>query len=88
MEHFADVGEERVEGHDHHEARRNQPHNTSGYQIAGRNPLYCKAERSCSWELTRLGSHYHPSVQAFAKKVAQVRLIVSCPSHVEYSVCY
>ncbi len=44
----------------------------SGYQISARNPLYCKAEASCLWELNRLASHYHPSVQAFAKKIAAV----------------
>lgn len=76
VEHFADVSEEQDEGRGHHEARRSQS-STSGYQIAGRNPLYCRAESSCLWELTRLESHYHPSVQAFAKRVAQVRLIVA-----------
>lgn len=64
-EHFADVGAESSGG----DRRGSQQ---SGYQIAGRNPLYCKAETSCLWELARLQSHYHPSVHAFAKKIAQV----------------
>lgn len=84
-EHFADVAEEpcseRGGGSGHLIAACNEPScavvGQSGYLIGGRNPLYCKAETSCLWELARLESHYHPSVQAFAKKVAQVSVFAS-----------
>lgn len=64
-DHYADVGST------HPPAGRGG----SGYQITTRNPLYCRAEDSCLWELARLGSHYHPSVQVFAKKITEVRFL-------------
>lgn len=61
------------------------------YLPKARNPLYCKAEYSCLWELVmvsdnsftetlphnfvlscQLTQHYHPSVQAFAKRLTEV----------------
>ena len=62
-EHFVDVDESLVNP----ELAR-----SGSYEISARNPLYCKAEGCCLWELNRLGAHYHPSVQAFAKKLAAV----------------
>ena len=50
----------------------------SGYQPHSRNPLYCRAETSCLWELARLTFHYHPSVQAFSKKIASVSVNIVC----------
>ena len=32
-----------------------------------REPLYCKAERACLWELVPLAGHVHPSVAAMAR---------------------
>lgn len=81
-EHFTDVATEPCEQGEGRVHQIAEPISTvvgqSGYQIGGRNPLYCKAESSCLWELARLESHYHPSVQAFAKKVAQVRFRIGC----------
>ena len=54
------------------------------YDPSRRNPLYCRAETSCLWELTRLQAHYHPSVQAFAKKMAAVRTLFSCQSRAAF----
>ena len=64
-EHFVDVDDASVEN------SAIEKHGT-GYQMSARNPLYSKAETCCLWELNRLISHYHPSVQAFAKKLAAV----------------
>ncbi len=47
------------------------------YDPISRNPLYCAADTSCLWELSVLQTHYHPSVQAFAKKLVAVRSDVS-----------
>lgn len=75
-EHFTDVGvESSCDG------RGSQMTGGSGYQIAARNPLYSKADTSCLLELSRLQSHYHPSVQAFTNKIAQVRFEHCDESH-------
>ena len=63
-EHFVDM-DDTLEGSGNNRT-------ASVYQIAARNPLFCKAETCCLWELSRVASHYHPSVQAFAKKIAAV----------------
>ena len=68
-EHFADVEEEGEGDLKGHVVAGGC---VGGYLINGRNPLYCRADTSCLWELARLQSHYHPSVQAFATKIAQV----------------
>ena len=42
------------------------------YDPHHRSPLYCGAEHSCVWELTRLALHYHPSVVHFALLLLKV----------------
>ncbi|XP_069118836.1 CCAAT/enhancer-binding protein zeta-like [Argopecten irradians] len=32
-----------------------------------RNPLHCRAEQECMWELQKLARHFHPSVALFAQ---------------------
>ncbi|XP_065175034.1 CCAAT/enhancer-binding protein zeta-like [Sycon ciliatum] len=39
------------------------------YVALHRNPLYCGAEHSCSWEIRQFAVHYHPSVRTFAEQV-------------------
>ena len=53
------------------------------YQIASRNPLYCKAETSCLWELAQLELHYHPSVQAFSRKLAGVSIFFAASPNIQ-----
>ena len=61
---------EREEGGSHVPIKP-RSHNTT-YSAVNRNPLYCRAEMSCLWELAWLQAHFHPSVQAFAKKISAV----------------
>lgn len=35
--------------------------------LSDREPLYCRAERTCLWELLPFTLHAHPSVAAMAK---------------------
>ena len=42
------------------------------YDPLHRNPVYCRAEKSCAWELRKLQNHYHPSVSLFASNVLKV----------------
>merc|ERR1712183_56035 len=39
------------------------------YNTASRNPLYAGAEFTCTWEIFPLLSHFHPSVEHFARSV-------------------
>jgi ribosome biogenesis protein MAK21 len=39
------------------------------YDPLARNPLFCGAENTLQWELTRLGNHFHPSVALFAQNL-------------------
>ncbi|OWF52318.1 CCAAT/enhancer-binding protein zeta-like [Mizuhopecten yessoensis] len=32
-----------------------------------RNPLHCRAEQECMWELEKLATHFHPTVSLFAQ---------------------
>ncbi|XP_060074659.1 CCAAT/enhancer-binding protein zeta-like [Ylistrum balloti] len=32
-----------------------------------RNPLHCRAEQECMWELEKLAAHFHPSIALFAQ---------------------
>ena len=48
---------------------------STAYQMGARNPLYCRAETSCLWELAKLQTHYHPSVQAFSRTIAAVSIL-------------
>ncbi|XP_033730348.1 CCAAT/enhancer-binding protein zeta-like, partial [Pecten maximus] len=37
------------------------------YNPSVRNPLHCRAEQECMWELEKLAAHFHPSVALFAQ---------------------
>ena len=43
------------------------------YDPLHRNPVYCRAEKACVWELRKLQHHYHPSVGLFASTVLKVQ---------------
>ena len=79
-EHFVDVDEPAT-------SPAEQGRSGCGYQPAARNPLFCKAETSCLWELARLTCHYHPSVQAFARKIALVSLATGYRLEQNISMC-
>lgn len=70
-EHFVDVDEPLDDSTAKSQVKRLE---SEYYEVNSRNPLYCKAETSCLRELTCLESHYHPSVQTFAKKISAVSL--------------
>ena len=42
------------------------------YDAQHRNPLHCRADTECVWELERLAEHYHPSVALFANSLLKV----------------
>ena len=42
------------------------------YDYQERNPLYCGADKTLTFELLPLTRHYHPSVVVFAKKLLNV----------------
>ncbi|XP_035827033.1 CCAAT/enhancer-binding protein zeta isoform X2 [Aplysia californica] len=39
---------------------------SADYDPLNRNPLYCRAETECVWELQQLNRHYHPSVRLYS----------------------
>ncbi|TMW61547.1 hypothetical protein Poli38472_012738 [Pythium oligandrum] len=49
--------------------KMNQDKTETSYNWQKRNPLYAGAETSCAWELHHLLTHYHPSVQMFARQL-------------------
>ncbi|ODM93370.1 CCAAT/enhancer-binding protein zeta [Orchesella cincta] len=49
----------------------------SDYDPTARNPIYCGAEFSLSYEIVTLVDHFHPSVALFARKLLQ-------KGHIEY----
>ncbi|XP_041353162.1 CCAAT/enhancer-binding protein zeta-like [Gigantopelta aegis] len=51
---------------------------TGDYDPYFRNPLYCRADQECIWELKKLVQHYHPTVSLFAQTLLENR-------HVEYT---
>ena len=46
-----------------------------GYDCYQRNPLYCRAQDECLWELQALTRHYHPTVSLYAGTILQVRVV-------------
>eukprot|EP00105_Crassostrea_gigas_P005739 XP_011419440.1 PREDICTED: CCAAT/enhancer-binding protein zeta [Crassostrea gigas] len=42
---------------------------TSDYDPQHRNPLYCRADAECIWELQKLSQHFHPTVSLFASNL-------------------
>eukprot|EP01083_Nonionella_stella_P024727 68172_1 len=46
------------------------------YDIHKRDPQHAKADNSCLWELVHILEYFHPSVQNFARTLAQSKLIV------------
>lgn len=47
---------------------------TSDYDPQHRNPLYCRADAECIWELQKLSQHFHPTVSLFASNLLKVWL--------------
>lgn len=45
---------------------------TSDYDPQHRNPLYCRADAECVWELQKLSQHFHPTVSLFASNLLKV----------------
>ncbi|XP_078314561.1 CCAAT/enhancer-binding protein zeta-like isoform X2 [Crassostrea virginica] len=39
------------------------------YDPQHRNPLYCRADAECIWELEKLSQHFHPTVSLFASNL-------------------
>ncbi|XP_061172895.1 CCAAT/enhancer-binding protein zeta-like [Saccostrea echinata] len=39
------------------------------YDPQHRNPLYCRADSECVWELQKLSQHFHPTVSLFASNL-------------------
>ena len=48
-----------------------------GYDCYQRNPLYCRAQDECLWELQALTRHYHPTVSLYAGTILQVSIVVT-----------
>ena len=48
-----------------------------GYDCYQRNPLYCRAQDECLWELQALTRHYHPTVSLYAGTILQVSVVVT-----------
>ena len=48
-----------------------------GYDCYQRNPLYCRAQDECLWELQALMRHYHPTVSLYAGTILQVSVVVT-----------
>ncbi|XP_064621873.1 CCAAT/enhancer-binding protein zeta-like [Lineus longissimus] len=46
------------------------------YDPYHRNPLYCRAEQECIWELKKMATHFHPSVALFAGNILKGEKIV------------
>jgi len=44
------------------------------YDPFHRNPQFCHADNECTWELSRLAAHFHPTVALFAKQLLKVML--------------
>ncbi|XP_056021868.1 CCAAT/enhancer-binding protein zeta-like [Ostrea edulis] len=42
---------------------------TPEYDPHHRNPLYCRADSECFWELQKLSQHFHPTVSLFASNL-------------------
>lgn len=45
---------------------------TPEYDPHHRNPLYCRADSECFWELQKLSQHFHPTVSLFASNLLKV----------------
>jgi ribosome biogenesis protein MAK21 len=57
------------------------------YDYTQRNPLYCGADKTLTYELLPFTRHYHPTVALFAQKLLKVTLIVffkSLPSLITF----
>ncbi|XP_024524800.1 CCAAT/enhancer-binding protein zeta [Selaginella moellendorffii] len=50
--------------------------NSKGYDPRHRDPLHCKADQTCWWELAILASHIHPSVSTMAKTILSNAAVV------------
>ncbi|KAI9359205.1 CBF/Mak21 family-domain-containing protein [Zopfochytrium polystomum] len=55
-----------------------------GYDPRKREPLFCKAEESCLWELVALSRHYHPTVSLFARTLLSSKPIEAPRSATAY----
>ena len=44
------------------------------YDYTERNPLYCGAEKTLTYELYLFTKHYHPTVVVFANKLMNVKI--------------
>jgi hypothetical protein len=42
------------------------------YDPHHRNPMYCRAEQECIWELKKMAAHFHPTVALFANNIVKV----------------
>ncbi|KAJ3325788.1 hypothetical protein HDU76_013126 [Blyttiomyces sp. JEL0837] len=54
------------------------------YDPRNRNPLYCRAELSCLWELLQFTQHFHPTVALYASTLLEGRPIVAPPNTKAY----
>ncbi|ESP02919.1 hypothetical protein LOTGIDRAFT_206059 [Lottia gigantea] len=52
-----------------HRKNLNTQTDKTTYDPFYRNPLYCRADTACIWELQKLTSHFHPSVVVFANNI-------------------
>ncbi|XP_050405033.1 CCAAT/enhancer-binding protein zeta [Patella vulgata] len=52
-----------------HRKNLNAKSDNLAYDPFHRNPLYCRADTACIWELKKLTKHFHPSVVVFTKNI-------------------